>query len=141
MKSKIIKTASIIAGVFFALVIILAVHIYMVTRPKSTNMIQLSRLDFKQTIDSAEANKITGFVGHLPGVQKAYFNPADSVLIYGYIVGKQNSTTVYDDLMAYGHYKAVKFVVDPAMVAKGCPVFDKSSFTYRISAFLSKIFH
>lgn len=105
-------------------------------------MSQLSRIDFKQTIDSAEANKIRSFVGHLEGIESTYFNVKDGILVYTYAVGKQTSINVYNQLINYGHYNAERYIVDASALKTGCPMMaDKKSFTYQISYYISKLFN
>ena len=122
---------------------VLVIHIYLVTKPCNNHevMRQLSRIDFKQEIDSTEANKIRSFVGHLDGVQSTHFNVPDHVLVYTYVVGKQTSLNVYNQLMDFGHYKAERYIVDAATAKTGCPAMDNNSFSYRLSSYVSKLFN
>ncbi len=122
---------------------VLIVHIYMVTKPVKydNNDLQLSRIDFKEPIDSMNANEIRHFVASLPGIQNTMFNIKDRILVYGYLVGKQNSDTVFHQLINHGHYKAEKFVVSEDMKSKGCPMAgkDRSSFVYRFTGYIYKL--
>lgn len=143
MKKKIIKISLISLSVAFVLFIVLVAHIYIVTKPKprTTPMVQLSRIDFKEKPDSIEASKIVSFVRHLDGIDNAYFNIPDGIFVFGFYREKQSSKNVYDELMKLGHYNAKPFVVDLSTAAKGCPVMDKNSFGYRMSTVISKIFN
>ncbi len=144
MKKKLVKIIVWSAAVTVLLFVVLVVHIVIVTKPVQydNNDLQLSRIDFKQPIDSAEAVKIRSFVAHLPGVQNALFNLHDRTLVYGYTLGKQSSANVYERLMNFGHYKAVCFVPNATQLSGGCPVGkDKSAFIYKLAAFVSKCFH
>jgi hypothetical protein len=110
-------------------------------KPKNVeNNIQLSRIDFKQAVDSTEAGKIVSFVRHLDGVDNAFFNPKSGILICGFDNKKQTSQNVYDRLMAYGHYKAERFIVDASSEIKGCPAMgtDKS-FIYTIASNVAQL--
>ena len=106
-------------------------------------MIQLSRIDFKEPIDSAEMNKIRAYVGNLNGVDNSYFNMNNGAFVYGYVVGTQTSQGVYDKVMALGHYKAERYIVDPKDLAAGggCPVMKEDSFSGRLSAYLANLFN
>jgi hypothetical protein len=142
MKKKVFKIVLISLSVVVVLFGVLVVHIYMVTKPKAHGKnLQLSRIDFKEPIDSAEANKIRNFVHGLDGVDNTYFNIPAGMLVYGYLPEKQSSENVYNQLMSHGHYKAERFIVDASQVAKGCPVMDPNSFGYRMSTVISKIFN
>jgi hypothetical protein len=115
----------------------------MVTKPVKydNNDLQLSRIDFKENIDSLKANDIRHFVSSLPGVQNTMLNMKDGILVYGYLLGKQNSNAVFDQLMQHGHYKAEKFVVTDEMKAGGCPMAgkDRSSLVYRLTGYIYKL--
>ncbi|MEO8760504.1 MAG: hypothetical protein ABI388_05005 [Bacteroidia bacterium] len=138
-KHKIIKITTISLSVIAILFIVLIVHIALVMKPKNVeNNIQLSRIDFKQKVDSTEGVKIVSFVRSLEGVENAYFNPKSGILICGFYNQKQNSQNVYDRLMAYGHYKAERFVINASNEIKGCPAMgaDKS-FVYTLASNLA----
>jgi hypothetical protein len=114
----------------------------MVTRPKNETevMRQLSRIDFKQPIDSLEAIKIKQFVAHLDGIESTYFNVPDHILIFTYVVGKQTSDNVYNQLVNYGHYKAERYMVGATTAKKGCPVMDDNSVSYKLTSYVSQLF-
>lgn len=122
---------------------ILVIHIYLVTRVgknQDERVRQLSRIDFKQNIDAQEANKIRSFVNGLSGVENSYFNLDNDILVYSYLVGKQNSFNVYNKLVAFGNYKAVRYVVNETNAKSGCPIgTDKTSISYKLSAYISKL--
>jgi|GEM_PF-528642 len=140
---KLKKYVLIFSAVIMILFAVLMVHIYMVTKPVNydNNNLQLARVDFKQTIDSSEAAKIRHFVASLPGVQNTMFNLQDGILVYGFLLGKQTSDNVFQQLMYQGHYKAEKFVPDEDMKTNSCPMAgkDRSSFVYRITAYIYKL--
>ena len=141
-KQKIFKITLISLSVIVFLFIALVVHVAMVTKHKvaEPDGRQLSRIDFTEKVDSAEANKIRSFVGHLDGVESAYFNVKDGILIYTYSLTKQNSLGVYNKLMSYGNYKAHRYMVTAAQVASGCPAMGgNKSFFYSLVMYVSKI--
>jgi len=140
-KRKIIKITLISLSVCALLFAVLIIHIALVMKPKNVeNNIQLSRIDFKQPVDSTEAIKIVSFVRHLDGVENAFFNPKSGILICGFYNQKQNSQNVYNKLMAYGHYKAERFIIDASAEIKGCPAMgtDKS-FIYTMASSLADL--
>jgi len=133
--------------IFSALIVVLfsalLVHIYQVTKPikYDNNDLQLSRIDFKQQIDSVQANEIRHFVATLPGVQNTMFNIKDGILVYGYTLGKQNSNQVFEQLINHFHYKSEKFVLNEKMKTQGCPMAgkDRSGFIYRFTAYIYRL--
>jgi hypothetical protein len=113
----------------------------MVTKPVNydNNNLQLSRIDFKEPVDSVEAVKIRHFVVNLPGVENAVFNISDQTLVYGYMTDKQSAGNVFQKLSAFGNYNAERFVPKTAELTSGCPMGkDKDSFIYQLSAQVSK---
>lgn len=123
----------------------LVLHLYMVM-PQNTNsdlrVRQLSRIDFSQEIDSAEAEKIRGFVQSLDGVQSTHFNTENGALVYTYAVGKQTSDNVYNQLMLFGNYKAQKYVVSAQQAQQGCPAhIEESSFSKSIAGIVAHLFN
>lgn len=140
-KRRILKIAIWTASVFVVLVAVLVVHIVMVTGHKRNDqrMRQLSRIDFKEQIDSAEAVKITGFVASLEGVNDIQFN--NNILVYTYTVGTQTSEGVYEKLIKHGHYNASRYVVDQSKAATGCPVIEEGSLSHRFSSLVTGIFN
>ncbi len=122
----------------------LVVHIYLVTKPvKYDNAdLQLSRIDFKQTIDSVEAIKIKHFVCSLPGISNAMYNSESNNLVYGYTTGKQSPDNVFKQLMTFGNYQAERFIVTAEQMNTGCPIGkDKRTFMYMLSSTISKWFN
>jgi hypothetical protein len=75
---------------------------------------QLSRIDFKQKIDSVEASKIKAFVAMQEGVTSTYFNLNDGILVYTYQLEKQNSLSIYNKLINEGHYHAERYLINEA---------------------------
>lgn len=129
MRSKLIKRSLIGLSVIVVLFLALGIHLYYVTdnfyqQTGSNANLQMSRIDFKQDVDSTEAIKISSTVNSLEGVQKSYFNVKDNILVYSYYKGKQTSQNVYDKLMASGNYVADKFTVSADEMTSGCPVLE-----------------
>lgn len=145
MKKNLLRIALGTLVTVLLLFVVLVVHIYMVT-PKSTKndnrQRQLSRIDFKQDIDAAEAEKIKAFVGSMNGVEGSHFNVEADVLVYTYASGTQNSTDVFNAVVKMGNYKAQRYVVSQEQSKNGCPVStDKKSFSYRLTTIVNNIFN
>ena len=124
MKNKIFKKIMLgVLSITLIFVAVLFVHIYMVSNKHQVNPNerQLSRIDFKQNINASEASKISAFVRSLPGVDATFFNAQDGILVYTYQLNKQNSMHVFAKLMAFGHYKAERYVVSADAAKSGCP--------------------
>lgn len=133
---KILKIAAISLSVAAVLFVALIIHLGMVIKDKQVEPDgrQLSRIDFIQKVDSAEAGKIRSFVAHLDGVESTFFNVKDGILVYTYSLQKQNSQSVYEQLMRSGNYKAKRFVVSEEQAATGCPAMGgNKSFIYSMA--------
>lgn len=128
----------------FVLGAVLVFHIYAVThKPKSNEpVVQLSRIDFLEHIDSTEAIKIRYTVAAMEGVQSTYFNFASNILVYTYTIDKQSSTAVFNALMKTGTYKAKRYIVNPTDLSKGCPVgASNQSLSGKATAYLTSLFN
>lgn len=105
---------------------------------KPQYFIQLSRIDFNEDIDSAEAIKIRGFIQSLNGVNSSYFNIQDNILVYTYDNKLQSSQSIYNALIKYKAYRAKPYIVDAEDLKSGCPVhFDNSILKSLKSLFLN----
>lgn len=141
MNKKIIKRSLLAIGALFILLgAVLVIHIYMVTQPQKGYFkgIMMGRIDFKEKIDPEEATEIRHFVNSLEGVQKSYFNDKDNILVFSYHAEKQDPESVYKAVMNHGNYIAKRYIA--SNTDSGCPVIDKSSFTYKAGAFIQNIF-
>lgn len=148
MKKTLIRITVGTVSLVVILLATLAIHIYLVTPKKSDTansdlrMRQLSRIDFKQTVDSTEAEKIRGFVQNLEGVQSTYFNAENGALVYTFEVGTQTSENVYSKVVAFGNYKAERYVVEAKEAQGGCPAHVKeNSFSKNFGNALASLFN
>jgi hypothetical protein len=121
---------------------VLMYHIYSVTRTKNDfrTSRQLGRIDFTQPIDSMQATTLRYYVAGLPGVESTFFNYGSNILVYSYFPDQQSSENVFEAVKKKGNYGARKYQVNAVDLAKGCPVIDNKSFTYRASTFVSALF-
>lgn len=119
----------------------LVIHIYIVTKDKNDDkrIRQLARIDFKQEVDSLSAITIKNTVLSFDGVDAGYFNIPDKTFIYSFDPNKQNADKIFTQLVADGNYKAVRFRVSDSQLTSGCPVIDKSSFTYQLTSRIQNI--
>jgi len=127
-------------AVFFGLVVILAVHIYWVTRPHidaSTRV--MARIDLHQPIGQADADKISAWLYQQKGVEHVVVNPASRIALFTFAPARNDGNHIVQDFKTTTPYnKAVRFlpVIDPN--ASGCPV-ATTSFTYKVYAFMKRV--
>lgn len=145
MKKKLIIRSTIaLAATVCILTSVLGIHVYQVThKPKPTEpIVQLSRIDFLQPIDSAEALRLRYKVAAMKGIQSTYFNHSANILVYTYLVDQQSSLAVYETLMQSGTYKAKRYIVNQSDLANGCPIAGNNpSISGKATAYLSSLFN
>ncbi len=140
-KSKLKRWLFITGSIVITLFLVLLVHIYMVTRNKNDDkrIRQLARIDFKQEIDSAFANSIKNKILSMDGVDAGYFNISQKTFIYSFNPAMQNADKIFVQVMKEGNYKAVRFRVNDNLLASGCPIIDKSTIAYQVTAMVQRI--
>lgn len=139
MKRKLIKSLIIGTSVLSLLFIVLIVHIYLVTKDKDPRNRQLARIDFMEKVDSIDAIKIKNSVLSMHGVDAAYFNTKDNILVYSYNPDIQNQDNINSGIQQLFTYDFKKFTVDAQAAKNSCPVIDKSSFSYQLAQQLNKV--
>lgn len=144
---KISKKLKIVVGsifmIFFLLFLILVVHIATAKPLEVDNAsLQISRIDFKEPIDSLKAKEIHRNLKSIPGVKTDRLNKETGVLVYFHDIKVADSKTIYNKLMAMGNYKAERFVLPKELEnKKACPVMTEDSFSYKFSRGIQRIFN
>ncbi len=144
---KISKKLKIVVGsifmIFFLLFLILVVHIATAKPLEVDNAsLQISRIDFKEPIDSLKAKEIHRNLKSIPGVKTDRLNKETGVLVYFHDIKVADSKTIYKKLMAMGNYKAERFVLPKELEnKKACPVMTEDSFSYKFSRGIQRIFN
>ncbi len=120
---------------------ILSVHIYIVTRPKISDAkaIAMARIDFKQDIKQADAEKITSWLYQQNGVDHVLCNEKTNIAVFSFYPAKANASDIVTKLKTNFNYKAERFVPAEGQIAAGCPVLPVS-FTSKVQHFFSNIF-
>lgn len=142
MKKRIWKrTALSVLAIFAVLVIALCVHIYVVTRPKPIDAYTraMARIDVRQPITQADADRITAWLYQQKGVDRVMVNPHTAIVLFTFFPLKTTAKQVVSDLKAGLPYKAERFIPTAAGLQSGCPVASTST-TYRIYSFFKHIF-
>ena len=132
-----------IVVVFLILFTVLVVHIVTAKPVQYDNAtMQISRIDFKEPIDSLKAKEIHRNMKSIAGVKNPKFFPEKNVLVYYHDSKIVNSEKVFNELMAKGNYKAERLVIPVNIASKQvCPVMDESSFKYKFSRGIKRIFN
>ncbi|HTK21631.1 MAG TPA: hypothetical protein VL442_19065 [Mucilaginibacter sp.] len=121
------------------LVLVLAVHIYVVYRPKiSPNTRVMARIDIKQPITQDDANKISAFMAHEKGVDHCLVNPETRIVVFTFAPVKNSGDQILNDFKANFKYKADRFIPSSENLKHSCPV-AASSYGYKIYKLISQI--
>jgi hypothetical protein len=142
INKKIKIAAGSILGVILLLFLVLVVHIATAKPVVYDNAtIQVSRIDFKEPLDSMKVKEIHRNLKSILGVKNDKFNIEKRVLVYFHDNRIADSESVFNQLMAKGNYKAERFILPEGMASnKVCPVMNTDSFSYKFSRGIQRIF-
>jgi|SRR5579871_2918953 len=142
MKWKTIKRILLsILSVFVLLVIVLAVHIYVVTKPKVDEHTRvMARIDIHQPIDQSQSNKITAWLYQQKGVDHVLCNSKTSIAIFSFSPLHANANDIATHLKSELNYpNATRYIPSEKEMQSGCPV-ASTSFAYKAYHFIKNIF-
>jgi hypothetical protein len=140
MKNKRIKKIALISsGITLILVGVLAVHIYLVTRPQNSEAtrIVMARIDFKQDIDDKDASAITEWLYTQQGVNHVLCNPETNIAIFTFLPSINNADDIVASLSKSTGYVGQRFMPNEKELMGGCPV-AMGSWTSKVSGFFGK---
>lgn len=132
-----------VLGIILLLFAVLVIHIATAKPVQLDNAsLQISRIDFKEPIDSLKAKEIHRAMKSIVGVKNPKFYPEKNVLVYYHDLKVVNSEGVFNQLMSKGDYKAERLVI-PVDIAsrKVCPAMDQDSFSFKFSRGIQRIFN
>jgi hypothetical protein len=122
-------------------VLALAVHIYVVTRPRAdAHSRGMARIDLHQKIERADADRIKAWLSRQEGVDHVLVNPATGIAVFTYSPIKANPgliVRVFRDSLSYS--RAQRYLPTAAEVKKGCPM-TATPVTNKIYEFLKHLF-
>jgi|SRR5580692_2068150 hypothetical protein len=142
MKKKSIKRFLIGTGsVLLLLIMVLAVHIYIVTRPKAPDAHTriMARIDIKQDINQDDANKITAWLYQQKGVDHVLCNPTSDIVVFTFFPVKTNANQIVKDFKSALPYKAERYIPSETDMKSGCPI-ASTSFSYKVYSFFKHTF-
>jgi hypothetical protein len=123
------------------LILVLAVHIYIVTRPgpAGADTRAMARIDILQPITRTDADKITVWLYRQKGVDHVLVNPQSNIAVFSFFPVRTTADQVVSAFKAHLPYKAERFIPSGEALKSGCPV-ASSSTTYKIYSWLKRIF-
>src|SRR5882757_3650145 len=142
MKKRIWKRIALgTLSIFSLLVIVLCVHIYVVTRPKpmDAHTRAMARIDIRQPITQADADKITAWLYQQKGIDRVLVNPQSDIAVFTFFPVQTTANRIVGDFKASLPYKAERFIPSADAMKNGCPVASTSA-TYKVYSFFKHIF-
>lgn len=128
------------AGILMLGIVVLAIHIYVVTRPRvDANTRIMARIDIKQPIDNSDADRITAWLYQQKGVDHVLVNPQSDIAIFTFSPMQNNAAQIVSDFKRDLHYSADRYLPAADDMKGGCPVASTSA-TYKVYAFIKSIF-
>jgi hypothetical protein len=101
--------------------------------------VQISRIDFKNDLDSLSANLIKKQMHLIAGVKQEIIIKKN-VLVYFHDNKLADSKTIFNQLMQKGNYEAKRFEVPAEMMGKKvCPIMSSNSLSYKFSNLVKQI--
>lgn len=130
-----------ILGAVLGLFVCFSIHFYVATNDwnKGHTNWQLSRIDFKDSLNTEQAMTAMVAAKSVEGVTEAKYNPRFGTMVFAYSPGKVDPKKVYDKVMASGEYQASPYVVPEELLNGGCPVMSGSEFTQRLATYMFKV--
>lgn len=130
-----------VAAVFVLGIVVLAVHIWWVMKPRPDAGTRImARIDINQPASEADAGKITDWLYRQKGVDRAVVSPKTGIVIFTYAPLKNDGDVLTQEFRRdLGFSHAVRIKPTESEIANGCPVAG-ASFAYKAYAFMSHIF-
>lgn len=123
-KNKLKKILWISLSTFLLLASVLALHIYIVTRPKAPveTTKAMARFDFKQPINKTDADKITAWLYSNNGVDHVLCNDKSGIAVFTYYPVKTNADKLLQQMANDLHYNVNRYTPSKEEMTSGCPV-------------------
>jgi hypothetical protein len=136
-KEALKKILLIAGGIFVCLSLVLAVHIYIVTRPKApdANTRIMARVDIKQPINQQDADNITSWFYKQEGIDHVLVNPQSGIAVFTFFPVKTSANLLIDGFTSAFHYNATRFMPSKEEMQAGCPVLAQSLTSKLYNAF------
>ncbi|WP_194778132.1 heavy-metal-associated domain-containing protein [Pararhodonellum marinum] len=131
-----------VIGVFMALVMVLAIHIYQVTSEKRNQgpAFAMSKIMLNQELDSLEAIEIKQFILGKEGVKDTRINVRSGHIICLYDRNVWAPQELVDETNKAFTLNSSLYQPSQEELAASCPAIDKNSMTYKLGSFFEKLF-
>ncbi|MEL1239908.1 hypothetical protein [Flavobacterium flavipallidum] len=139
----IIKKGLVIIGAMVLLFIAILLFHIITAKPAvyETPHLQVSRIDFKSNIDSAQAKQICADLRSIKGLTSDSIIVKRNVVVYFHNNTITNSEKVFNELMSKRPYEAQRFIVPANLANKEvCPI-DQNSLSYKAFKTINQFFN
>lgn len=122
-KSIFRKTVKWTAVVVFFLIAVVAIHVYVVTRPRVDARTRvMARIDIHESISQAQADVITAWLYRQKGVDHVLCNAATDIVIFTFSPMNANADEIAGRFGTSLHYPhAARFVPTQKQMSGSCP--------------------
>jgi hypothetical protein len=141
-KATVKKTLIWSASILLFFVLVLAVHIYVVTRPKTISPYSrtMARIDLHQPVTQLQADSIKAWMNGQKGVIDSYISvKSDKAIFLFYTTRTTGNQVVKDFKDQFRFDNAVRFLPAAADYEKSCPIVAVA-YTEKIARFFRHIF-
>lgn len=123
-KNKVNRIFKITMGVFLFLSVVLAIHIYIVTRPKAIDphALVMARIDIKDPIGTDDASKITTWLYQQKGIDHVLVNPKSHIVVFTFFPVKTTGDEIVKNFQTAFNYQATRYMPTQEEIDNGCPV-------------------
>ena len=106
--------------------------------PIDPRAVAMARIDIKQPIDKADADKIVSYLDAQPGVSHVLVNPQTDIVVFSFFPARATADQIVQNFKAAMDYKAERFVPSRSELRGACPMgFDGDG----SPSFISKVLH
>lgn len=118
------RIALVVPAVFVLGVVVLAIHIYVVTRPRvDAGTRVMVRIDLGQDIGQADADRITAWLYRQKGVDHVLVDPRSDMAVFTFAPVSNDANRIVGDLRAQTSYRrALRYMPSKKEMQAGCPV-------------------
>lgn len=127
--------------VFGCLTVVLAIHIYWVTRPKpvDAHTIVMARIDIKNSLNQQDADKIQTWLYQQKGVNHVLVNPTSKIAIFTFFPIQTSADQIVQRFQTSFNYEAKRHVPTKEELASSCPALPENV-TQKISSYVKNNF-
>lgn len=124
-KKKIKKIIFASVSVLVGMLLLLCIHLYIVTRPKSPdiNTRVMARIDFIDSLSASQSAIVTEWLYRQKGIDHALYNPISHILVFTFSPLHNDANRITSTMQqTFPDYKLARVMPSDAEMAAGCPV-------------------